>query len=145
MKRVNVASVFIRDEQERILVVKNGEGTSSYWSLPGGEVEEGETLEQGAIRAAKEETGYDIAITGLNSLREMYFTARGSHALIITFTARIVGGSIQVQDPDHDIVDVRWVDMRTAMELIPAFNEMLRLNTDHDKSLAFYVFEGVKP
>jgi len=145
MKRVNVASVLIHDEQGRILVVKNVHGASSYWSLPGGEVEEGETLEQGAVREAKEETGYDVAITGLNSLREMYFTARGSHALIITFTARIVGGSIQVQDPDQDIVDVRWVDMHTAMELMPALIEMLRLNTDHDKSLAFYAFEGVKP
>ncbi|WP_152393639.1 NUDIX hydrolase [Paenibacillus guangzhouensis] len=145
MKRVNVASVLIHDEQGRILVVQNGQGTSSYWSLPGGEVEEGETLEQGAIREAKEETGYDIAITGLNSLREMYFTARESHALIITFTAIIIGGSIQLQDPDQDIVDVRWVDVHTAKELMPDFIERFRLNTDHDKSLAFYAFEGVKP
>ncbi|WP_314588617.1 NUDIX hydrolase [Paenibacillus terrigena] len=144
MKRVDVASVLIYDEQGRILVVKNG-GPSAYWGLPGGAVEQGETLEQSAIREAKEETGYDIAITGLSSLREMYFTERESHALIITFTAKIIGGSIQVQDPDNDIVDVRWIDKDTTMELMPALTEMLRLNSDHDKSLAFYAFEGVKP
>ncbi|CAM4401043.1 NUDIX hydrolase [Paenibacillus alkaliterrae] len=64
MKRVDVSSALITDSEGHILIVKNAKGDSSYWSLPGGAVEAGETLEQAATREVKEETGDGIVITG---------------------------------------------------------------------------------
>jgi 8-oxo-dGTP diphosphatase len=142
LKRVDVACALIHDEHGNILVVKNVRNGSFYWELPGGAVEEGETLEHAAIREVKEETGYDIAVTGLSSLREMYFTARGHHALIVTFFAKITDGEIDIQDPDNDIVEVRWVDIPTAHELLPSLAERLKIKSDIDKDSAFYAFEG---
>jgi len=43
-----------------------------YWGIPGGEIEQGETLEQGAKRELKEETGY-ISKNPKLFLAEMYF------------------------------------------------------------------------
>lgn len=143
MKRVDVSSALITDSEGHILIVKNVKGDSSYWSLPGGAVEAGETLEQAAIREVKEETGYGIVITGLCSLREMFFAERGHHALIVTFFADIIEGNIVIDDPDNDITDVKWVDLKLASELMPSFFQNHSFDSVTDRPPAFYVFEGL--
>ncbi|MGC6588449.1 NUDIX hydrolase [Paenibacillus sp. Dod16] len=63
MKRIDVAYSLITDKDKtKILMVKNHK--NGTWSLPGGGVEENETLDAAAIREAKEETGYDIKVHG---------------------------------------------------------------------------------
>ncbi|GIP35350.1 hypothetical protein J2TS4_45600 [Paenibacillus sp. J2TS4] len=74
MKRVDVACALIFDEsQEHILMVRNRKGDSSYWSLPGGAVEAGETLEQALKRETMEETGLEVEVSSLYSVREVFF------------------------------------------------------------------------
>lgn len=55
MERVDVAYALIYLEDEKKILMVNNVG--SGWSLPGGAVEPGETLEQAVVREAKEETG----------------------------------------------------------------------------------------
>jgi 8-oxo-dGTP diphosphatase len=58
---VDVASVLILDDTwEHVLLVQD----NGYWSLPGGMREVGEMLEQTAVREAREETGFDVALGG---------------------------------------------------------------------------------
>ncbi|GAA3411365.1 NUDIX hydrolase [Paenibacillus hodogayensis] len=143
MRRVDVASALITNDKGQLLLVRNVKGHSSYWGLPGGAVEKGETLEQAAVREVKEETGYDIAITGLSSLREMFFRDAGNHAFIVTFFAKIVGGEMDARnDPDRDIAEVRWADLPTAKRLMPSFIHKLQIRSTTDKTPAFYAFEG---
>lgn len=54
-KRVSAAGVIIEDGQGRILAVKAN--YKSYWSLPGGVIDAGETPLMAAIREVKEEVG----------------------------------------------------------------------------------------
>lgn len=144
MERVNVVSALIYDDNENILIVKNIKGDSFYWGLPGGAVEGEETLEQAVIREVKEETGFNVVVTGLSSVREMFFEERGHHALIITFHAKIIDGEININDPDNDIVEVRWADNQMVKELMPSLYERLKINSDINKTLAFYAFEGTQ-
>lgn len=140
MKRVDVVSTLIYDSaRQQIVMVQNGTGDSSYWSLPGGAVEPGETLEQAAIRETKEESGLDVTLAGLHSVREVFFADRGHHALLFTFYAHIIGGSLEASDPDGDIVEARWMTFREANELTPYLPE--RLSPD-DSRTAPYFFQG---
>jgi 8-oxo-dGTP diphosphatase len=55
---VSAAAIVINDQNE-ILLIK---GPRRGWEMPGGQVEEGESLAQAAIRETKEESGIDIEI-----------------------------------------------------------------------------------
>jgi 8-oxo-dGTP diphosphatase len=144
LKRIDVASALINDENGNILLVKNIKGDSFYWGPPGGAVEKGETLEQAVIREVREETGFNIEVMGLNSIREVFFTEKEHHALIVTFFAKIIDGQINIIDPDNEILEVKWVDYQTAKELMPLLFETLRIDSDNNKTLAFYEFEGIR-
>jgi len=69
--RVRPTSVFI--ENGRLLVVKQWVTATRGWSLPGGKLEPGETIEQCLIRETREETGLDIKLKEL-----LYITDRFS-------------------------------------------------------------------
>lgn len=92
MIRVDVAYGLIC-EQGKVLMVNNKGGS---WSLPGGAVEKGETLEQAMIREVREETGLTVVMEHIVSVNEAFFKERGHHALFITFKAKVINGSFSI-------------------------------------------------
>lgn len=66
------------------------------WCLPGGSVEDGETLAEGAIREAKEETGLDVELTRLVGVySRLGGGMRDVHAVL--YAAKPVGGELKTQ------------------------------------------------
>lgn len=124
IKRVDVAYVLLFDETlEKVLMVRNKGDNSSYITLPGGAVEEGETLEEAAIREVKEETGVDVKIDGLFSISEAFFEEKGHHAVFFTFIGKIVGGEIEILFP-NEIEEVIWREAEEAENYIHIPNEL---------------------
>ncbi len=54
-------------------MVKNKGENGSYYTLPGGAVKLGETLEEAVIREVNEETGLHINVNGICSISEAFF------------------------------------------------------------------------
>lgn len=143
MKRIDVASTILWDEaRQKIVMVRSQKDGKFNWTTPGGAVEPGETLEQAAVRETKEECGYDVRIDGLHSVREMFFERSGSHVIIFTFYAAIVGGDMQIMDPDGDIVEVRWMDLPSANEVMTYLPVKLSGMDDAPSRSAPYYFQG---
>lgn len=81
-------------EEGKVLLTKRED--FEVWCLPGGSVEEGETLAEGAIREAKEETGLDVELTRLVGVySRMGGGMHDVHAVL--YTARQVGGALKTQ------------------------------------------------
>ncbi|MGR3764155.1 NUDIX hydrolase [Rossellomorea sp. NS-SX7] len=118
MKRVDVTYVLLFDEPgENVLMVKNTGKNGSYYTLPGGAVEPGETLEEAAIREAKEETGFDVEISDIISVSEAFFEDRGHHAVFFTFRGKITGGEMTISMPE-EIEEVTWMNVEDAEDYI---------------------------
>ena len=116
MERVDVVYALILDDTEKsVLMVKNKGGG---WSLPGGAVEKGETLEQAVIRECKEETNLTIEVEGIVAVNEAFFENRGHHSLFMTYKAKVVEGVIQILYKT-EIEEVKWIDIENANQLMP--------------------------
>ncbi len=105
---IRVTGILIEDD--KILLVKQKVSEKRNWSLPGGKLEQGETLEQGIIREMKEETGLDIEIIKMLYLCDV--SASSNTLLHITFLLKRVGGEIELPSNKYEnnpIFEVRFV------------------------------------
>lgn len=84
-------------QRNQILLLRhaNYKRGTSYWWLPGGGQEDGETFEQAAIRETREETGLVVRVERL--LFEMEDIERKYHyQKFMTFLATPIGGELAV-------------------------------------------------
>jgi len=84
-------------KQDRVLLIKRGKHPrKNQWSIPGGAQELGETVEQGAIREVKEETGVEIKVLGLIDVVDGIFADNAGevsdHYTLVDFAAEWVDG-----------------------------------------------------
>lgn len=90
-------------ENGKVLLTKRED--FEVWCLPGGGVEDGESLAEGAIREAKEETGLDVELTRLVGVySRMGGGMHDVHAVL--YAARPVGGELKTQP--HETIEVAY-------------------------------------
>jgi 8-oxo-dGTP diphosphatase len=71
---VGVGGVVI-DDGRALLIRRGGPPAQGEWSIPGGLLETGETIEQGIVRELAEETGLDVRVVELIEVLERIFPA----------------------------------------------------------------------
>ncbi len=113
---VGVGAVIVKDG--KILLVKRAnEPKRLKWSIPGGLVNEGETLAEALKREIMEECGLEISVGDVACVSEEIVTEDGEikfHYVIIDFYAEITGGNLEV---GSDALEARWVDINELNEL----------------------------
>ena len=105
---IRVTGVLI--ENNDILLVKQKLSDKRNWSLPGGKLERGETIQQGIVREIKEETGLDVEIDCLLYVCDV--STSDNTLLHISFLLRRVGGTVALPSNEFDenpINDVQFV------------------------------------
>ena len=95
----------------RVLIVRRAQPPAhGLYTLPGGGVELGETLEQAVIREVREETGLEIEPVELAGYRQMI--ARDvegrieRHFVILPFAARWVAGEVSLNE---ELAEANWL------------------------------------
>ena len=106
---VGVGAIII--EQGRVVLIKRGHAPAQgEWSIPGGVLEAGETLREGVIREAREETGLIVEpgeLLGVfdRVLRDEQQRTRYHYVLIDFLCSRKSGDLIASGDAD----EARWI------------------------------------
>jgi 8-oxo-dGTP diphosphatase len=85
----------ITDERGRIVLVRRAiEPGYGKWVFPGGFIDRVETVEDAAVREAREECGLDIRLDRLINV----YSYPGAAVIIIAFAATVLGGCLACDD-----------------------------------------------
>lgn len=112
-----------------LLVRRNTEPLKGEWSVPGGVLELGETLRDGAAREALEETGLLVEPTALLDVFDSIFPDPDGkteyHFVLIDFLCRVVSGQAVA---GSDVRAVKWVtaDELDALSLRPSITKVAK-------------------
>jgi 8-oxo-dGTP diphosphatase len=112
MRPVAADALVVRDGE--ILLIRRGkEPFKGKWALPGGFVEEGETVEGACVREAKEETGLDVRILKMVGVfSEPSRDPRGTVG--VAFLCEVAGGKLKGGD---DVEEAKWFPLGELPEL----------------------------
>ncbi|AYC28507.1 NUDIX hydrolase [Paenisporosarcina cavernae] len=124
-KHIVSAAAVVLNHAGEILLIK---GPRRGWEMPGGQVEEGESLQQAAIREVKEESGIDIEIVRFCGI---YQNVERSICNTL-FLAKEVGGECTTSD---ESLEVGFFTKEQAKEMVTwkNFYERIELALSADK------------
>lgn len=101
-------SAIIFDSDERVLLIQRGKPPAAgWWHAPGGKLEAGESLLEGAQREVREETGLEVVIGPIMAVVER--RQEGFHYVIIDFLARLADPDQTAIKPADDASAAAWV------------------------------------
>ena len=124
---------FLDGAMNVLLVRRRYEPYESYWALPGGLLEQDETLEEAAERELREETG--VTDTYMEQLATFSQVDRDPRGRVISccYLALVDGGRVRLR-PGSDAREAAW---RPLEALLRETDEGTVLAFDHDRILAY--------
>ncbi len=129
-KHIVSAATIVLNEQGEILLIK---GPRRGWEMPGGQVEEGESLKEAAIRETKEESGIDIEVIKFCGIYQNV-----SESICNTlFLGTPIGGELTTSS---ESLEVGFFPVEEALEMVTWNNFRQRIEFClNEKLQPFYV------
>ena len=138
---VGVGGVVIEGDRA-LLIRRAAPPAQGEWSIPGGLLETGETIEQGIVRELAEETGLEVGVVGLIEVLERIFPAppgaNGAppdpkrpqyHFVILDYLCEVRGGKLVA---GSDAAEFAWA----REEELAKFNVTVAVNRVVRKAFA---------
>lgn len=111
-----VVGAVVIDDDRLLLIRRSNEPNIHLWAVPGGAVEEGETVHEAVVRELFEETGLEGACGQIIGWSEILPTQPGErHLVILDFEVNL----FETADPvaGSDAAAARWVPLSDVAEL----------------------------
>lgn len=127
---VVAVTAFVSNDAEELLLIQRSD--NGLWALPGGAQDTGESIAQTVARETREETGVEVAVTGMVGVYTnphhviAYTDGEVRQQFSLCFRARPVGGQLRTSS---ESTEVRWV-ARADLDALP-IHESMRLRIDH--------------
>jgi ADP-ribose pyrophosphatase YjhB (NUDIX family) len=128
--RVRVAVALLGPEG--LLLVRHQKRERSYWLIPGGGLEFGESMREAAHRELLEETGLEVEVGSFLMAAESLAPDRTRHVVHVIFRGQVSGGTLRLGDEhmephERRIVEVRWVPLEEVRKVVmhPPFGEQI--------------------
>ncbi len=131
---VGVGGAVVRDD--RLLLVRRASRRGrGNWQVPGGFVEQDETIEQAVVREVAEEAGVDTQVQGVLGVRNRYDADNGNSIYIVLLLNPLMGDP-QPDQQEVDRAEYFTLDEILALPQVPAINlEVARRALADDRRL----------
>jgi 8-oxo-dGTP pyrophosphatase MutT (NUDIX family) len=115
---IKAAGGLVQNEEKKMLMIfRRGK-----WDLPKGKIDDGETLEQCAVREVEEETGL-TKIELLSPLLTTYHTYHEGSRFVLKesywYNMKVSGKQNLQPQTEEDILEIKWVTTKEAEKLFP--------------------------
>jgi 8-oxo-dGTP pyrophosphatase MutT (NUDIX family) len=129
-KHIVSAATIVINEKDEILLIK---GPRRGWEMPGGQVEEGESLKEAAIRETKEETGIDVEVSKFCGV----FQNVKDSICNTLFLAKPIGGTLTTSP---ESLEVEFFPIEQGLEMVnwKNFRQRIEYCLDEDTH-PFYI------
>ena len=113
-ERPSIASAIITHNGKVLLVRRRVKEGGLSWQFPGGQIEEGESAGEAAVREVREETGLVVAESDIIGQRTHPNTGRN----VIYVSCNVVSGEATVVD-DDELDDLAWAKGDALAKYVP--------------------------
>lgn len=116
--RITGKAIIFDDENNIALV---GNRVNSFYLLPGGGVDDGESVENGVIRECLEEVGCKVELKEAIGIIDDYRNRDKKHCINYCYSAKIIGKKGQLtltEEEEKNGLHVMWVTLDEAIKIL---------------------------